>query len=58
MPKHPRTGVLLEGASDVAAVRTLADAREVNREQVRLVDLGGVTNIRRGLRQALSLIHI
>ena len=52
VPKHPRTVVLLEGASDVAAVRTLAAAREVNLERVRLVDLGGVTNIRRVLRQA------
>ncbi|WP_431844097.1 hypothetical protein [Calidifontibacter indicus] len=39
--------VLLEGASDIAAVRALADD---DLDGVRLVDLQGVTNVRRVLR--------
>lgn len=41
--------VLLEGASDVAAVRAVADVLGVDDEHVRYVDLGGVTNVRRRL---------
>lgn len=42
-----RVVVLLEGQSDVAAVRALLPVRL--REAVELVDMGGVTNIRRHL---------
>ena len=38
--------VLLEGRSDVAAVRTAAASTGVDLADVRLVDLGGITNIR------------
>ena len=38
--------VLLEGRSDVAAVRTAAATAGVDLSDVRLVDLGGITNIR------------
>lgn len=38
--------VLLEGRSDVAAVRTAAATAEVDLSDVHLVDLGGITNIR------------
>ena len=38
--------VLLEGRSDVAAVRTAAATAGVDLDDVRLVDLGGITNIR------------
>lgn len=38
--------VLLEGASDVAAVRAVADVLGVDDEHVRYVELGGVTNVR------------
>lgn len=41
--------VLLEGVSDVAALKVLATAQGVDLEHVRLVDLGGVTNVRRVL---------
>lgn len=47
----PTHVVLLEGASDVAAVRAVAAADEVDLTTTRLVDLGGVTNIRQVLRQ-------
>ena len=43
------TVVLLEGVSDVAAVRALLHARGLDLDGVRLVDLGGVTNMRRAL---------
>lgn len=42
-----RTVVLLEGASDVAAVRRLALSRGLDLAHAALVDLGGVTNVRR-----------
>lgn len=45
----PRVVVLLEGQSDVAAVRTLAVARGLAVTGVELVDMGGVTNVRRHL---------
>jgi len=38
--------VLLEGASDVAAVRAAAATAEVDLAGVRLVDMGGITNVR------------
>jgi len=47
----PRVVVLLEGQSDVAAVRTLATARGLDDAAARLelVDMRGVTNVRRHL---------
>lgn len=50
----PGTRVLLEGPSDVAAVRTLLTAREGAGEgsAYELVDLGGVTNVGAHLRRA------
>lgn len=47
----PRVVVLLEGPSDVVAVRTLATARGLDEADptLRLVPMGGVTNIRRHL---------
>ncbi len=47
----PLTVALLEGASDVAAVRVLTEARGLveGRDGFRLVDMEGVTNIRRHL---------
>lgn len=38
--------VLLEGRSDVAAVRAAAASAGVDLDGVRLVDLGGITNVR------------
>jgi len=52
VPVTPAAVVFLEGASDVAAARALAATREVSLERVRLVDLGGVTNLRRALARA------
>ena len=48
---EPRVVVLLEGRSDVAAVRTLAVARGLDETDGRLelVDMGGATNVRRHL---------
>ncbi|MFC7491598.1 MULTISPECIES: hypothetical protein [unclassified Knoellia] len=48
------TWVLLEGTSDVAAVRSLRAARGVqpDDEPCRLVDMGGATNVRRHLAAA------
>ncbi|WP_226963778.1 hypothetical protein [Nostocoides sp. F2B08] len=46
--------VLLEGRSDIAAVRAAADVAEVDLSDVRLVDLGGITNIRSHL---VALTH-
>ncbi len=40
-----RPVVLLEGASDVAAVRAVAEVLGIDDEGVRYVDLGGVTNV-------------
>lgn len=50
------TWVLLEGTSDVAAVRALRAARGVrpDSEPCRLVDMGGATNIRRHLELAAT----
>lgn len=42
----PGVMVLLEGVSDVAAVRVLASTRGVDLERVGFVNLGGVTNVR------------
>lgn len=47
--------VLLEGVSDVAAVRALAATRGVDLRDTLLVDLGGVTNVRRQLTIARQL---
>jgi hypothetical protein len=49
---HVGTVVLLEGPSDVAAVRAVAAAYGVTDDahRYRLVDMGGVTNIRRHLQ--------
>lgn len=44
--------VLLEGDSDVAAVRAAAGVLDVDLAGVRLVSMGGVTNLPRWLRQA------
>ncbi|MBF4161993.1 hypothetical protein [Nocardioides acrostichi] len=46
--------VLLEGASDVAAVETAAEVAGVALDGVDLVSMGGVTNIGRHLRAADS----
>ncbi|WP_035940727.1 hypothetical protein [Knoellia aerolata] len=53
-PSGGRTWVLLEGTSDVAAVRALRATRGVRPEDepCRLVDMGGATNIRRHLEAA------
>lgn len=46
-----RKVVLLEGVSDVAAVTGVAATHGVGLDQVELVDLGGVTNVRRELNE-------
>lgn len=46
--------VLLEGVSDVAAVRAIAARLGADLSRVRLVDLGGVTNVRRVLLDILQ----
>lgn len=46
-----RTVVLLEGVSDIAALTAVARTSRVDLEHVDLVDLGGVTNVRRELSQ-------
>lgn len=48
---HVRTAVLLEGPSDVAAVRAVARAQGLGDADhgYRLVDMGGLTNVRRHL---------
>jgi hypothetical protein len=53
---HAGTVVLLEGPSDVAAVRAVAAAYGVTDSvhRYRLVDMGGVTNIRRHLQAIRS----
>jgi hypothetical protein len=53
-PARPATWVLLEGASDVAAVRALAERAGLGLDGsgVRLVDMGGATNVRRHLLDA------
>ena len=52
----PVTWVLVEGPSDVAALRALREARGVapEAEPCVLVDMGGATNIRRELGRALA----
>ena len=54
--RSPRVVVLLEGQSDVAAVRTLAAARGLPGagSELELVDMGGVTNVRRHLGDLLA----
>ena len=49
MPMAAEVTVLLEGASDVAALRALAASAGVDTGRVRFVDLGGVTNVGRAL---------
>lgn len=50
MPIHPATSlVLLEGVSDIAAVRALARVEGIDLDGVELLDLHGVTNIGRTL---------
>lgn len=51
MPSDP-VSVLLEGGSDVAAVRVLALRAGIDLNRVRLVDLGGVTNAYREMLRA------
>ncbi len=51
MPTDQQAVVLLEGVSDIAAVRVLAQAAHVDLTRVALVDLGGVTNIGRALAE-------
>lgn len=52
--RRVRRRVLLEGVSDVAAVGSLAGVLGIDLDDVRLVDLGGVTNIRRQLHDLLQ----
>ncbi|HWC22466.1 MAG TPA: hypothetical protein VG502_09225 [Flexivirga sp.] len=49
MPAPDRKVVLLEGVSDVAALTAVAATRGVDLSDVHVVDLGGVTNVRREL---------
>lgn len=49
--RGPRVVVLVEGASDVAAVRSLAATMRIDCTHARLVDLHGVTNVRRVLSE-------
>lgn len=51
MPAADRTIVLLEGVSDIAALSAVAKTRGVCLENVELIDLGGVTNVRRALHE-------
>lgn len=51
MRANTRKVVLLEGVSDIAAVAAVAASRDVDLTDIELVDLGGVTNIRRELRE-------
>ena len=57
-PRLAPTWVLLEGTSDVAAVRALRAARGIppGSEPCRLVDMGGATNIRRHLEAAVTAV--
>lgn len=50
-----RKVVLLEGVSDIAAVTAVAKSRDVALDHVELIDLGGVTNVRRELRELHQL---
>lgn len=53
MDTSVKQAVLLEGVSDVAAVSALAKVLDVDLDGTELVDLGGVTNVRR----ELTLLH-
>lgn len=46
-----RKVVLLEGVSDIAALTAVAATRGIALDHVQLVDLGGVTNVRRELNE-------
>lgn len=46
-----RKVVLLEGVSDIAALTAVAATRGIALDHVQLVDLGGVTNVRRELSE-------
>ena len=49
---HPARVVLVEGPSDVAAVRALARRRHVELNgQIAVVDIGGATNVRRAVAE-------
>lgn len=50
MSGGPGAVVLLEGESDVAAVRTAAETTGTDLSAVRLVDMGGITNVGAHLR--------
>jgi hypothetical protein len=56
VPLGVRVAVLLEGPSDVAAVRAVAAAHGLGEREhgFRLVDMGGATNIRRHLQRLRS----
>jgi hypothetical protein len=51
-PDRAATVVLLEGRSDVAAVRAVAATLGLSGADARLVDMGGVTNVRRHVAAA------
>jgi hypothetical protein len=55
-PPPAQTWVLLEGLSDVAAVRTVAATLGIDLvgSSVRVVDMGGATNVRRCVRAAVQ----
>lgn len=46
-----RKVVLLEGVSDIAALTAVAETRGIDLHRIELIDLGGVTNVRRELIQ-------
>lgn len=52
-PSPARVVVLLEGQSDVAALRALTTARGLEGSWLELVDMGGVTNVRHHLDRLL-----
>lgn len=52
---RPRTIVLVEGPSDVAALRALAATHALDLADVEIRSLGGVTNIRRALTEVASV---
>lgn len=51
MPLPDRKVVLLEGVSDIAALTAIAKTRDVDLQHVELIDLGGVTNVRREVNE-------
>ncbi|GAB3633116.1 hypothetical protein GCM10027421_24690 [Microbacterium shaanxiense] len=62
MPKtipRPRTVVLFEGASDLLAFEAAARRLDMvlERESITLVDMGGITNLRRRLAELRSEAH-